>query len=176
MTRWWVYSLVMLCYRFNAAICSPCMFLGVFSCSFAFIKWNACLIGFKSGDWLDHCRTFSFFAIKKNLGLLLMYALCNCPSVLWSRWVFEHLAEFVQVTKPHRLQNSSRCFCYQSRHQYIQGNQFRWQPYTDDPYALAHGHFFLTHLYSFFPLHIILVQVDLYLMCPYEVVPELNCF
>ena len=40
--------------------------LGAFSFSFVFRKWNACSIGFRSGDWLGHCITFHFFALKNS--------------------------------------------------------------------------------------------------------------
>ena len=36
---------------------SSCLFLGHFPFSFVFCKWNACSIGFRSGDWLGHCHT-----------------------------------------------------------------------------------------------------------------------
>ena len=43
--------------------CCCLLFLLVFG-RFSFSKWNACSIGFRSGDWLGHCRTFHFFALK----------------------------------------------------------------------------------------------------------------
>ena len=46
---------------------SSCLFLGHFPFSFVFSKWNACSIGFRSGEWLGHCITFHFFALKNSL-------------------------------------------------------------------------------------------------------------
>ena len=66
-TRHWVSSLVMLCQASTATVFSSCLFLGHFSFSFVFSKWNACSIGFRSGDWLGHCITFHFFALKNSL-------------------------------------------------------------------------------------------------------------
>ena len=47
--------------------CNCLQFLLVFS------KWNACSIGFRSGDWLGHCITFHFFALKNSL---VAFAVC----------------------------------------------------------------------------------------------------
>ena len=72
-TRRWVSSLVMLCQASTASVFSSCLFLGHFPFSFVFSKWNARSIGFRSGDWLDHCRTFHFFALKNSL---VAFAVC----------------------------------------------------------------------------------------------------
>ncbi len=96
----------MLCQASTATVFSSC-------CSWAFSfrflsKWNACSIGFRSGDWLGHCITVHFFPFK-TLWLLLQYALGHCPSALWSavQWVLKHLAEYEQIILPETLQNSS---------------------------------------------------------------------
>ncbi len=68
-TRRWVSSLVMLC----QAVFSSCLFLGHFPFSFVFSKWNACSIGFRSGDWLGHCITVHFFPFKNSL---VAFAVC----------------------------------------------------------------------------------------------------
>ncbi len=47
--------------------------LGAFSFSFVFSKWNACSIGFRSGDWLGHCITVHFFPFKNSL---VAFAVC----------------------------------------------------------------------------------------------------
>lgn len=62
----WVSSLVMLCQASTATVFSSCLFLGHFPFSFFFSKWNACSIGFRSGDWLGHCITFHFFPLKSS--------------------------------------------------------------------------------------------------------------
>ncbi len=95
----------------TATVFSSCLFLGHFPFSFVFSKWNACSIGFRSGDWLGHCITVHFFPFK-TLWLLLQYALGHCPSALWSavQWVLKHLAEYEQIILPETLQNSSCCF------------------------------------------------------------------
>ncbi len=50
-----------------------CLFLGHFPFSFVFSKWNACSIGFRSGDWLGHCITVHFFPFKNSL---VAFAVC----------------------------------------------------------------------------------------------------
>ncbi len=47
--------------------------LGAFPFSFVFSKWNACSIGFRSGDWLGHCITVHFFPFKNSL---VAFAVC----------------------------------------------------------------------------------------------------
>ncbi len=47
--------------------------LGHFPFSFVFSKWNACSIGFRSGDWLGHCITVHFFPFKNSL---VAFAVC----------------------------------------------------------------------------------------------------
>ena len=58
---------MMLCQASTATVFSSCLFLGHFPFSIVFSKWNACSIGFRSGDWLGHCITFHFFAWKNSL-------------------------------------------------------------------------------------------------------------
>ncbi len=72
-TRRWVSSLVMLCQASTATVFSSCLFLGHFPFSFVFSKWNACSIGFRSGDWLGHCITVHFFPFKNSL---VAFAVC----------------------------------------------------------------------------------------------------
>ncbi len=72
-TRRWVSSLVMLCQASTATVFSSCLFLEHFPFSFVFSKWNACSIGFRSGDWLGHCITVHFFSFKNSL---VAFAVC----------------------------------------------------------------------------------------------------
>ncbi len=72
-TRRWVSSLVMLCQASTATVFSSCLFFGHFPFSFVFSKWNACSIGFRSGDWLGHCITVHFFPFKNSL---VAFAVC----------------------------------------------------------------------------------------------------
>ena len=62
-SRCWVYSLVI---SFTVAVVSTWLFLGCFPFSFASSKLNTCSITLRSGDWLDHCRTFHFFPLRKS--------------------------------------------------------------------------------------------------------------
>ncbi len=63
----------MLCQASTATVFSSCLFLGHFPFSFVFSKWNACSIGFRSGDWLGHCITVHFFPFKNSL---VAFAVC----------------------------------------------------------------------------------------------------
>ncbi len=63
----------MLCQASIATVFSSCLFLGHFPFSFVFSKWNACSIGFRSGDWLGHCITVHFFPFKNSL---VAFAVC----------------------------------------------------------------------------------------------------
>ncbi len=63
----------MLCLASTATVFSSCLFLGHFPFSFVFSKWNACSIGFRSGDWLGHCITVHFFPFKNSL---VAFAVC----------------------------------------------------------------------------------------------------
>ncbi len=64
-TKFWVFSLEMLCQVFTAATLSCCLFVGLSAFSLVFSNWKACSIGLRSGDWLGHWRIFHFFAFKK---------------------------------------------------------------------------------------------------------------
>ncbi len=63
----------MLCQASTATVFSSCLLLGHFPFSFVFSKWNACSIGFRSGDWLGHCITVHFFPFKNSL---VAFAVC----------------------------------------------------------------------------------------------------
>ncbi len=63
----------MFCQASTATVFSSCLFLGHFPFSFVFSKWNACSIGFRSGDWLGHCITVHFFPFKNSL---VAFAVC----------------------------------------------------------------------------------------------------
>ena len=88
-----VSSLGMLCQASTATVFSSCLFLGHFPFSLVFSKWNACSIGFRSGDWLGHCITFHFFAFKKVFGCfrsmlrVIVHLHCEAPSneflIIW---------------------------------------------------------------------------------------------
>ncbi len=65
--------MVMLCQASTATVFISCLFLGHFPFSFVFSKWNACSIGFRSGDWLGHCITVHFFPFKNSL---VAFAVC----------------------------------------------------------------------------------------------------
>ncbi len=41
------------------------LFVALSTFSFVFSKWNACSIGWKSVDWLSHCRIF-YFTFKNS--------------------------------------------------------------------------------------------------------------
>ena len=57
----------MLCLASTATVFSSNLFLGHFPFSFVFSKWKTCSMRFRSGDWLGHCITFHFFALKISL-------------------------------------------------------------------------------------------------------------
>ena len=81
----------------TATVFSSCLFLGHFPFSFVFSKWDACSIGFRSGDWLGQCITFHFFALKNSLVAFAVcfgsLSICICPSCevpsneFWSIWL-----------------------------------------------------------------------------------------
>ncbi len=88
------FILVMLCQASAATVFSSCLFLGHFPFSFVFSKWNACSIGFRSGDWLGHCITVHFFPFKKLFGCfcsmlwVIVHLHCEAPSnEFWSIWL-----------------------------------------------------------------------------------------
>ncbi len=89
-----VSSLVMLCQASTATVFSSCLFLGHFPFSFVFSKWNACSIGFRSGDWLGHCITVHFLSLQKLFGCfcsmlwVIVHLHCEAPSnEFWSIWL-----------------------------------------------------------------------------------------
>ena len=65
-TKHWVSSFAMLCQAFTAAVFCCWLFEGLSALRFVLSKWNAYSIGLRSGDWLDHCRIFYFFALKTS--------------------------------------------------------------------------------------------------------------
>ena len=69
-TRRWVSFLVMLCQACTAAIFSSYLFRGLIAFSLLFSMYNACSIGFRSGDWLGQSRIFHFLAIKNPFVVL----------------------------------------------------------------------------------------------------------
>lgn len=58
---------VILCQAYIVAVFRCCSFKGLSGFKFIFSRWNTCLIGLRSGNWLNHCIIFHFFASKDSL-------------------------------------------------------------------------------------------------------------
>ncbi len=177
--RCWVSSLVMLCQASTATVFSSCLFLGHFPFSFVFSKWNACSIGFRSGDWLGHCITVHFFPFKNSL---VAFAVCfvslfictvkrrpmssEAFGWIWADNIARNTSEFIllllsAVTSSINTREPVPLAAIHAHAVTLPPSCF-----TDEVVCL--GSWAVPFL-----LHNLLFPVDLGLICPWDVVPEL---
>lgn len=147
-TKGWVSSSAMDCQLCIAAIFPCCLFVGLLALSRVFSKWNACLIRWRSGDWLGHCKIFHFFVLTEALGL------------------YQHRND------PATIHNCCLLCC--PGHFHFQSSPVKWIYQTGDS---AHPNIFVICLYFFLffsPRMVSFTFISAHVMGPQQHLPNTN--